>query len=143
MATKKGKTETAEKRSLHDWIHSSSSICTLMILTTFLIIIAIFFCVCTPRKYDLRVGSISHVTVDATKDIVDEVTTEEKRNAAAETVEPTYRFQQGVKEEVLTSLENAFQELRTIQQYGLTLRPEGEQSNRPNRPFMNPVWKRA
>ena len=135
MATKKGKTGTAEKRSLHDWIHSSSSICTLMILTTFLILIAIFFCVCTPRKYDLRVGSISHVTVDATKDIVDEVTTEEKRNAAAETVEPTYRFQQGVKEEVLTSLENAFQELRTIQQYGLTLRPEGEQSNRSNRPF--------
>ena len=106
-----------------------------MILVAFLIIIAVFFCVCTPKKYDLRVGAISHVTVDATKDIVDEVTTEEKRNASAETVEPSYRFQQGVKEEVLSSLAEAFQELRTVQQYGLTLRSDDQQSTRSTRPF--------
>ena len=106
-----------------------------MIVAAFLIIIAVFFCVCTPKKYDLRVGAISHVTVDATKDIVDEVTTEEKRNAAAETVEPSYRFQQGVKEEVLSSLDQVFQELRTVQQYGLTLRSDSDQNLRSNRPF--------
>lgn len=106
-----------------------------MIVVAFLIIIAVFFCVCTPKKYDLRVGAISHVTVDATKDIVDEVTTEEKRNAAAETVEPSYRFQQGVKEEVLSSLDQAFQELRTVQQYGLTLRSDDQQNSRSVRPF--------
>ena len=106
-----------------------------MIVVAFLIIIAVFFCVCTPKKYDLRVGAISHVTVDATKDIVDEVTTEEKRNAAAETVEPSYRFQQGVKEEVLSSLDQAFQELRTVQQYGLTLRSDSNQNIRSTRPF--------
>ena len=93
----------------------------MLVFVTFLIILGLFICVCTPKKYDLRVGSISHVTVDATKDVVDEVTTDEKRNAAAETVEPAYRFQQGVKEEVLSSLAEAFQELRTIQQYGLTI----------------------
>ena len=124
-----------EKHTIRDWLHSPSSICVLMIICTFLILIAIFFCVCTPKKYDLRVGSISHVTVDATKDIVDEVTTEEKRNAAAETVEPTYHFQQGVKEEVLASLAAAFQELRTIQQYGLTLRPEDDLRGLTSRPF--------
>ena len=123
------------KHTIRDWLHSSSSICALMILGTFLILIVIFFCVCTPKKYDLRVGAISHVTVDATKDIVDEVTTEEKRNAAAETVEPTYHFQQGVKEEVLASLDAAFQELRTIQQYGLTLRTEMDYGALSNRPF--------
>ena len=106
-----------------------------MIVVAFLIIIVVFFCVCTPKKYDLRVGAISHVTVDATKDIVDEVTTEEKRNAAAETVEPSYRFQQGVKEEVLSSLDQAFQELRTVQQYGLTLRSDDQQTSRSIRPF--------
>ena len=106
-----------------------------MIVCAFLIIIAVFFCVCTPKKYDLRVGAISHVTVDATKDIVDEVTTEEKRSAAADTVEPSYRFQQGVKEEVLSSLDVAFQELRTVQQYGLTLRSDDQQSSRSTRPF--------
>ena len=134
MAGKQQKDQEVKekKHTIRNWFHSSGFKCSLLILCTFLIILVLFFCICTPRKYDLRVGSISHVTVDATKDVVDEVTTEEKRNAAADTVEPTYRFQQGVKEEVLSSLEKTFNELRTIQQYGLTLRPENpEQINRP------------
>ena len=109
-------------RRFEQWIHSSSSKCVLLVFAAFLVLLILFFFLCAPRKYDLRVGSISHVTVDATKDVVDEVTTEEKRVAAEATVEPTYRFQQGVKEEVLTSLEDTFNELRTIQQYGITLR---------------------
>ena len=120
---------------IREWFHSSSFICALLVFITFLIILAVYLCVCTPRKYDLRVGSISHVTVDATKDVVDEVTTEEKRAAAADTVVPTYRFQQGVKEEVLASLADVFQELRTIQQYGLTLRPADEDTRPASRPF--------
>jgi hypothetical protein len=106
------------------WLHSSSSKCALLLVGTFLILVVLFFLVCAPRKYNLSVGSISHVTVDATKEVIDEVTTEEKRVAAEATVEPTYRFQQGVKEEVLSSLEDTFNELRTIQQYGVTLKKD-------------------
>ena len=135
MTDKSPAKEKAAARRIRDWLHSSKSICALMIFGTFLIVIAIFFCVCTPKKYDLRVGSISHETIDATKDIVDEVTTEEKRNAAAETVEPTYHFEQGVKESVLSSLASAFQELRTVQQYGLTLRSEEDRNGLSSRPF--------
>lgn len=143
MAETSSKSKGVEKHIIRNWVHSSSSICALMILAAFLIVITVFFCVCTPRKYDLRVGGISHVTVDATKDIVDEVTTEEKRNAAAETVEPTYRFQQGVKEEVMSALEEAFQELRTIQQYGLTLRSDEDPGKRSSRPFSEEEIKYA
>ena len=107
-----------------EWLHSSSCKCTILLLATFLLLVVIFLSVCAPRKYDLSVGSISHVTIDASKDVVDEVTTEEKRNAAGNSVEPTYRFQAGVKEEVLTSLEETFGELRTIQQYGQTLKDD-------------------
>ena len=110
------------KNRFMNWLHSSSSKCALLLFGTFLILLILFFLVCAPRKYDLRVGSISHVTVEAPKDVIDEVTTEEKRAAAEATVEPTYRFQQGIKEEVLSSLENTFSELRTIQQYGITLK---------------------
>ena len=128
----KGKREHSGQR-IRAFFRSSEWKSLLMIFGAFLIILALFFCVCTPRKYDLKVGSISHVTIDATKDVVDEVSTEEKRNEAADTVEPTYRFQQGVKEEVLSTLESAFNELRTIQQYGLTLRNDSvlQQANRP------------
>ena len=135
MTVKPAPSSDGKKHVIRDWVHSSSSICALMIFAAYLIVIIVFFCVCTPKKYDLRVGAISHVTVDATKDIVDEVTTEEKRNAAAEMVEPSYRFQQGVKEEVLSSLSEAFQELRTIQQYGLTLRSDEDSGSRSVRPF--------
>ena len=81
----------------------------------------IFFSVLTPRKYSFQVGSISHETINATKDVVDDVSTEEKRQNAAALLEPTYHFQAEVKEEVLASLKQVFTELRTIQQYGLTL----------------------
>lgn len=122
------------KHTIQDYIRSSTCKCSLLVFGAFVIILALFFCVCTPRKYDLKVGSISHVTINATKDVVDEVTTEEKRNAAADMVEPSYKFQQGVKEEVLSSLDVTFNELRTIQQYGLTLRVD-QSSSFSGRPF--------
>lgn len=124
-----------KKRFVHDWIHSPASICALLIFAAFVIILGIYLCVCTPKKYDLRVGSISHVTIDATKDVEDIVATREKRNAAAETVQPSYIFQQGVKEEVLSDLADVFRELSTIQQYGMTLRPIEDGRNLPARPF--------
>ena len=61
-----------EKHLFREWLHSSSSICSLLIFGAFLIILAVFFCVCTPIKYDLRVGSISHATIDAPKDVIDD-----------------------------------------------------------------------
>ena len=120
MAEKKKQDLKDIRAAFLNWLRSSSSICVLMVLITFLIVLGIYLCVCTPRKYDLRVGSISP---------------EEKRAAAADAVEPTYRFQQGVKEEVLSSLSEAFQELRTIQQYGVTLRPSDSENPVPVRPF--------
>ena len=128
-------TRKEKKHGLQDWIHSSSSKCVFLFLAAFAVILIIYLCVCTPRKYDLHAGAISHVTINANKDVIDVVTTEERKNAAADAVEPTYRFQQGVKEEVLSSLENVFQELRTVQQYGLTLRPADSGARTPLRPF--------
>ena len=128
-------TKTPEDRKeksrgrLSRWVHSSGFICTLLYLGTVAFLCGIFFSVCTPRKYNLRVGSIAHETVRATRDVVDEVATEDRRNAAAAAVEPTYHFQEGVKEEVLSSLDAAFSELRTVQQYGVTL--QNESNSRP------------
>lgn len=136
MTQSKTGVKDENKKHLRDWLQSPSSKCAGLILAAFLIILGIYLCVCTPRKYDLHVGSISHVTVDATKDVEDKVTTEERRIEAAEKVTPSYLFQQDVKEEVLASLDSIFQELRTVQQYGLTLRPAEEDGKRsPIRPF--------
>ena len=124
------KKEIPRREKVFGWFHSPSFKCFLMDLVSFLLILVMFFFVCVPKKYSLSVGSISHDTINATKDVVDEVSTQEKKNAAAAQVEPTYRFQQGIKEEVMSSLSNSFNELRTIQQYGLTLR--SSERSRPN-----------
>ena len=112
------------------WFRSSAFKCVLMDFFAFALILIFFFLVCVPKKYDLSVGSISHDTINATKDVVDEVSTQDKKNAAAAQVEPIYRFQQEVKDEVLSALAASFNELRTIQQYGITLRNENDM--RPN-----------
>ena len=113
-----------ESHSFRDVIRSVPYKTVLLELAALALLMVLFFSVCIPKKYDLKVGTIAHETINATKDVVDEVATEEKRTAAANAVEPTYHFQEGVKEEVLSSLTNVFGELRTVQQYGVTLRNE-------------------
>ncbi len=129
-------TKNKKKINIRDWLRSPSSKCAGLILAAFVIVFGIYLCVCTPRKYNLHVGSIAHVTIDATKDVEDKVSTEERRIEAAEKVTPNYLFEQDVKNEVLASLDSVFQELRTVQQFGLTLRPaESDGKRAPIRPF--------
>ena len=120
---------------IHSWIHSPASVCALLVFGAFVIILGLYLCVCTPRKYDLRIGSISHVTVVAPKDVEDVVATNARKEEAANKVIPTYVFQQDVKQEVLSSLADILQELRTIQRYGNTLRPVEDGKPLPARPF--------
>ena len=57
---------------------------------------------------------------------MDELTTENRRQAAADAVEPTYHLKEGASDEVMQHLTAVFDELRIVQQYGLTLRQDGE-----------------
>ncbi len=45
----------------------------------------------TPEQYDIQVGAPAPIEILATKDVVDTVTTEQMRNAAADAVEPSYK----------------------------------------------------
>ena len=118
------KKEHSLRVKLVQWLRSSSFKCILMDLLAFLLILILFFFVCIPKKYSLSVGSISRYTINATQDVIDIVTTQKNKDDAAALVEPSYKFQQDAKEEVLASLSDAFDKLRIIQQYGFTLREE-------------------
>ena len=111
-------------RSFVTWLQSTSAKCVLIYAVGTLLLLAMFCASCAPQRYSLSVGSISHQTITATKDIEDTVTTEARRKEAAAKVEPTYHFQEGTTEEVLSDLDATFRELRVVQQYGLTLRSE-------------------
>ncbi len=114
-------------RSIRSWLHSVDAKCTLVVLLGSLVLYAMFVAVSAPERYDVQVGTISRHTITATKDVVDEITTEERRQAAVDAVEPTYHLKEGASEEVLATMASIFDEMRTVQQYGLTLRQDDEE----------------
>lgn len=122
----KGKSKPGAMKKVNAWLHSVEAKCTLIVLVCSLALFLLFSLASAPERYSLKIGAISHQTITATKDVVDQLTTEERRTAAANAVEPTYHLQEGVSESVMAELETIFSELRTVQQYGLTLRAEGE-----------------
>jgi cyclic-di-AMP phosphodiesterase PgpH len=121
---RRDRNKKSKLRSLNGWLHGVDARCTLVVVLSSLVLYALFVAVSAPERYDVQVGSISRYTITATKDVVDELTTEDRREAAADAVEPTYHLQEGVSEEVMTSIAATFEEMRTVQQYGLTLRQD-------------------
>ncbi|MBR4081565.1 MAG: HDIG domain-containing protein [Clostridia bacterium] len=126
---KEKRTKGTTGKSTKQWFRSVEARCALIFLAGGLVLLTMFCAASAPERYSLKVGSISHTTITATKDVVDEVTTEERRKAAANAVEPSYHLQVGASEEVMASLETIFSEMRTVQQYGVTLR-QGETASR-------------
>ena len=93
----------------------------LIYLAATILIFVMLLLTISPVKYDLSVGMVPPVTIAASKDIVDEVTTEELRNEAAKQVIPTYTYQENITENVLYNLDQVFSQLRAVKQYGETL----------------------
>lgn len=126
------KRERGKKRmNMHSmmlWLHSISTKCMMVVLAGTLILMVMLCISSAPKRYSLRVGAVSHQTITANKDVIDEITTEERRAAAAASVEPTYQYMPGASEKVMATLHAILGELRTVQQYGLTLRGAEEDS---------------
>ena len=124
--SEKSKGKPGALHRIGGWLRSVEAKCALTIALGSLVLLVLFAAASAPQRYSLKVGTISHQTITATKDVVDQLTTEERRKAAANAVEPTYHLQEGASETVMADLHNLFNELRTVQQYGLTLREEGQ-----------------
>lgn len=75
----------------------------------------------TPSRYKLTIGMVPPNTIVATRDVVDEITTEQNRALAAAAVTPTYRYQEGITDKVLDQLEAVQAELEGVRQYAMTL----------------------
>ena len=89
---KDGRIGKHKNGKLRAWFRSVQARCAAIILFGGLLICAMFWTAIAPERYDLEVGSISRQTISASRDVVDEVTTEERRKAAAAAVEPTYHL---------------------------------------------------
>ena len=69
----------------------------------------------TPERYGIEVGAPAPITIMATKDVVDTVTTEQLKEAAARAVEPSYkRAEKDVAAQVLSAMDQSFAQLAQI-----------------------------
>ena len=84
---------------------------------TVLILFALLWTGIIPDQYDIYVGQPASITVYATKDVEDTVTTEALRQAAADAVEPSYRSaDHSVNAEVLENLSATTQRLLALRE---------------------------
>ena len=74
----------ATRKTARKWIDSLSTRVqqVLFAAATYLILLAICMLAISPEQYDLSVGDVAPKTITASKDIVDEITTARRRQAA-------------------------------------------------------------
>ena len=112
------------RKSARKWIDSLSLRVqqALFAAAAYLILLAICLLAISPEQYDLSVGDVAPKTITASKDIVDEITTERRRQAAADAVSPVYYKDDTVSDTVLSDMDAVFSELRAVRELGEQIR---------------------
>ncbi len=80
----------------------------IILLMTFIATFLVLLTSLGPQKYNLKVGSISDVSIKAPFDVVDEITTEKKREKTAAEVKDFTSYRSNVKEETRQSVDELF-----------------------------------
>ncbi len=91
MSPRAAKARNREKRTVKEFFSSSAVTSVLICLLGTAVIMALFEAAIVPMRYNLTVGMVPTSTIAATKDVVDELSTEQRRREAAAQVTPTYR----------------------------------------------------
>ena len=115
------KENNGKKFSLRDAFRSPNTLRVLICVLGTALIIGLFEVAIVPMRYNLQVGMVPTTTISATKDVVDELSTEQRRKEAAAQVTPTYRYQEGITEQVMSDFDQIFSQLRSVRQYAGTL----------------------
>ncbi|MBR4039361.1 MAG: HDIG domain-containing protein [Clostridia bacterium] len=87
-------------------------------LLVYAVLLLICFMAISPEQYDLSVGDVSPQTITASRDIIDEITTERRRQQASDAVSPVYFKDDSVSDTVMADMEEAFSELRAVRELG-------------------------
>ena len=105
---------------LRKFLYSEAALRLLICVLGTALLVALFEVAIVPQRYDLKVGDEAPGTITATKDVVDERSTREKREYAAR-ITASYRELEGVSDSVMISFEQVFSELFDVCDYGETL----------------------
>lgn len=118
MVRKDKKKKQGKNRFLYEKYLSTA----LMLVAAYAALMLLCMATMSPERYDLKVGDVAKKTITASKDVVDEVNTQRRRDAAAANVAPVYYKDESTSEIVLQDLISAFDELHLAQQFGEEIR---------------------
>lgn len=113
-----------QAKSSESWIDSLSLRFKQILFTCgiYLILLLICFLTVSPEQYDLSVGDVAPKTITASRDIIDEITTDRRRQAAAAAVSPVYFKDDTISDTVMADLDAAFSELRAVRELGTQIK---------------------
>ena len=87
----------------------------LVALVTYLLLFGLVSAAITPQRYDIRVGMPADTTIYANEDVVDTVTTQQLRDAAAARVDVSYKsVDESVTTQVTSELSDLFAQLLSL-----------------------------
>ena len=114
----------ATRKTARKWIDSLSTRVqqVLFAAATYLIQLAICMLAISPEQYELSVADVAPKTITASKDIVDEITTARRRQAASDAVSPVYYKDDTVSDTVLSEMDAIFSEMRSVRELGEQIR---------------------
>ena len=99
------------------------SMASMLILSAcFAVLVLLMLLALSPERYSLEVGYIAPKTITATKDVIDEATTELKRQDARAAVQSVYQEDETAQERVLANIKTYFDGYETVRAYGEKLR---------------------
>lgn len=104
--------------AISEALHSTTAQCVYVLIAGTAVLCLLLMIAITPKRYDLRVGSISPATITASKEVVDEIATRQQQEAAANNVDPTYIFKEDVASLVMTDLRAILKQVYAVQAYG-------------------------
>ena len=94
----------------------------ILVAFAYLVFLLIAFFSVSPEQYDLKTGDVAPTTITASRDIIDEATTERRRIAAQNAVSAVYYIDETVPDQVLSNMEACFTELRAVRELGEQIR---------------------
>jgi len=94
---------------------------TVVCLIGSLLILALFLVAIVPVRYNISIGMVPTHTITANRDVVDEITTKQLKDAAAAAVVPVYYYAEGVTEDVLNRYTRLYTQMDAAVQYSETL----------------------
>ena len=108
----------------------------LIAIFTYVAVFSMIVTIISPNRYDLKPGDIPDMPIMATRDIIDEVTTQRRIDEAKASVLPVYVLRENIESEVLEEVNKIFEEFLLIQEIvrQRTIQSENLPSSEPASP---------